>query len=257
MKVVILAGGMGTRFSEETTRRPKPMIEIGDKPIIWHIMREYAFFGYTDFVICCGYKGAVIKDYFLNYNAYYTNCTFTLQPRSVLSGDNYVDPWKVTLVNTGLKTLTAGRVKKIKEYIGEEPFMLTYGDGVSDVDIDELLEFHHSHGKMVTISTVRPEGRFGVIKMNDETGKIERFKEKARKDQGWVNIGFMVCNPEFFDCLGDGSEMLESGPLERLAREGNLMAYRHDGFWAPMDTVHDKAYLEALWISGQAPWKRW
>ena len=257
MKVVILAGGMGTRFSEETELRPKPMIEIGDKPILWHIMKGYAFFGYQDFVICCGYKGPMIKEYFINYSMYQADTTFHLGDDSVSQENSTTEPWRVTLANTGLKTLTAGRILKIKEYIGNEPFMLTYGDGVSDVDLDNLLAFHQSHGKIVTISTIRPQGRFGVVKMDEESGQIERFKEKARKDQGWVNIGFMVCNPEIFDYLGDGSEMLERGPFEKLAAEGQMMAYRHEGFWSPMDTMHDKAYLEELWHSGQAPWKTW
>ena len=257
MKVVILAGGMGTRFSEETILKPKPMIEIGDKPILWHIMKGYAFFGYQDFVICCGYKGPVIKNYFLKYHIYQSDSIFQLSDSTIQHRNDLTEQWRVTLANTGLKTMTAGRLLKIKEYIGNEPFMLTYGDGVSDVDIVKLLKFHKSHGKLVTISTVRPEGRFGVVKMDEKSGQIERFKEKARKDQGWVNIGFMVCNPGVFDYLGDGSEMLERGPFEKLATDGQMMAYRHDGFWSPMDTIHDKAYLDELWITGHAPWKKW
>lgn len=257
MKVVILAGGMGTRFSEETGLRPKPMIEIGDKPILWHIMKIYAFFGFHEFVICCGYKGPMIKEYFINYYTYQSDSIFHLQDSSVSTENCTVEPWKVTLANTGLKTLTAGRVQKIKEYVAGETFMLTYGDGVGDVDLQELLNFHQSHGKICTISTTRPEGRFGVVKMEEETGQIEHFKEKARKDQGWVNIGFMVCNPGIFDYLGDGSEMLEAGPFEKLAADGQMMAYRHNGFWSPMDNSRDKVYLEGLWDHKEAPWKVW
>ena len=257
MKVVILAGGMGTRFSEETSLRPKPMIEIGDRPILWHIMKGYASFGYHEFVICCGYKGPMIKDYFLHYHMYQSDNTFQMQDGTIRDESKTIEPWRVTLANTGLRTLTAGRVLMIRNYVGNEPFMLTYGDGVSDVDLDALLCYHRSHGKLVTISTIRPEGRFGVVKMDETSGQIERFKEKARKDQGWVNIGFMVCNPGIFDYLGDGSEMLERGPFEMLAENGQMMAYRHEGFWSPMDTMHDKAFLEELWKSGQAPWKTW
>lgn len=256
MKVVILAGGMGTRFSEETSLRPKPMIEIGEKPILWHIMKGYAFFGYQDFVICCGYKGSMIKEYFIHYAMYQADSTFHLAEGSI-SSYNKVDTWRVTLANTGLLTMTAGRILKIREYVGNEPFMLTYGDGVSDVNLDELLRYHQSHGKIVTISTMQPQGRFGVVRMDEETGQIVHFKEKAQKDQGWVNIGFMVCNPEIFDYLGDGSEMLERGPFEKLAANGQMMAYRHEGFWSPMDTIHDRAYLEELWTDGQAQWKVW
>ena len=257
MKIVILAGGMGTRFSEETILKPKPMIEIGDKPILWHIMKGYASFGYNEFVICCGYKGPIIKEYFINYSMYQSDTTFHLIDATTSNSNDLTEPWKITLVNTGLKTLTAGRILKAREYLGNEPFMLTYGDGVSDVDISALIDFHLSHGKTVTISTIRPEGRFGVVKLDEISGRIEQFKEKSRKDQGWVNIGFMVCNPEIFDYLGDGSEMLERGPFEKLASEGQMMAYRHEGFWSPMDTIHDKSYLEKLWESEMAPWKLW
>lgn len=257
MKVVILAGGMGTRFSEETSIRPKPMIEIGDKPILWHIMKGYASFGFEDFVICCGYKGSMIKEYFLNYHMYQSDSIFHLEKDIVENGQNIVESWRVTLANTGLQTPTAGRILQIREYVGDEPFMLTYGDGVSDVNIKALLAFHQSHGKMVTISTTRPQGRFGVVQIDEEGGQVERFKEKARKDQGWVNMGFMVCNSGIFDYLGRGDEMLEQGPFEKLAIDGQMMAYRHEGFWSPMDTVHDKVYLEELWTTGKASWKMW
>lgn len=252
MKAVILAGGKGTRFSEETVMIPKPMIEIGEKPILWHIMKLYSYYGITDFIICCGYKGPVIKEYFINYSLYQTNCTLHLSNESM--DREPVEPWKVTLVNTGLRTLTAGRILRAREYIGNESFMLTYGDGVSNVNIKELLEFHQSHKKIATISTTQPEGRFGAIKLSED-GKVEHFKEKARKDQSWVNMGFMVFNPEIFDYLGDGSEMLEASPFEKLAEHGEMMAYRHNGFWSPMDNIHDRGYLEQLWDSGKAPWK--
>lgn len=257
MKVVILAGGMGTRLGEETILRPKPLVEIGGKPILWYIMKIYSAYGFNDFIICCGYKGPMIKEYFIHYHSHCVDCTYDLTDNNIIMKKTEVEPWKVTLVNTGLNTLTGGRILKVREYLGNEPFMLTYGDGVSDVDLNALISFHKLNGKIVTISTTRPQGRFGVVKMDEKSGQIERFKEKARKDQGWVNMGFMVCNPEIFDYLGDGSEMLERGPFERLSSEGQMMAYRHEGFWSPMDTIHDKAYLEELWASGIAPWKLW
>lgn len=257
MKVVILAGGMGTRFSEETLIRPKPMIEVGNKPILWHIMNTYSVYGQNEFIICCGYKGHMIKDYFVHYYMYQSDVTFFIKDREKTEHKNSAEQWTVTLVDTGLRTLTAGRILKIRDYIGDdEEFMLTYGDGVADVDIEALLQFHRSHGKVATISVTRPEGRFGAIKIG-EGGKVESFKEKARKDQSWVNIGYMVMNRSVFDYLGDGSEMLEATPFERLAAEGEMMAYRHPGFWSPMDTIKDKAYLEELWETGNAPWKTW
>ena len=254
MKAVILAGGMGTRFSEETVLKPKPMIEIGEKPILWHIMKLYDYYGITEFIICCGYKGPIIKEYFIKYPVYQSNSTIHLNESAI--DREMVEPWKVTLVNTGLRTLTAGRVLRAREYIGNEPFMLTYGDGVSNVNLCELLEYHKSHGRIATISTTQPSGRFGAIKLRDD-GMVENFKEKARKDQSWVNMGYMVFNPEIFDYLGDGSQMLEAVPFEQLALSGEMMAYKHEGFWSPMDTVHDKEYLEGLWKNGTAPWKVW
>jgi len=257
MKVVILAGGMGSRISEESRFKPKPMIEIGEKPILWHIMKLYSFFGYNDFIICCGYKGYMIKDYFVHYYMYQTESTFDLGADRTQIGHSKAEPWKVTLVNTGLHTLTAGRLLKVKEYIGEdENFMLTYGDGVANVSIPALLDFHWKHGKIATLTTTQPAGRFGTLRIGTD-GRIEQFKEKARKDQSWVNAGFMVLNREVFDYLGDGSEMLEDGPFEALVRRGELAAYRHNGFWAPMDTMREHDDLEALWKSGQAPWKIW
>ncbi len=257
MKVVILAGGKGTRISEESILKPKPMIEIGGMPIIWHIMKIYSFYHFNEFIICCGYKGQMIKEYFIHYYTYRSDSTFSLADQEVTLHENYVEPWKVTLVNTGLNTLTAGRILKIKDYIEDDEFMLTYGDGVSDVNIDSLLNFHHQNGKIATITTTQPAGRFGALKIDPDTNQVKGFKEKARSDSAWVNAGFMVLNRKIFDYLGEGNEMLEAGPLETVAGEGEMMAYKHGGFWSPMDTMRDKEYLENLWESGQAPWKVW
>lgn len=257
MKVVILAGGKGTRISEESKSRPKPMVEIAGKPILWHIMKIYSAFGYHEFIICCGYKGRMIKNYFTRYYRYQTDATFDLKDASVKNHFSPVEPWRVTLADTGENTLTAGRILKIKDYIGEdETFMLTYGDGVGNINLDKLLEFHRKHGKIATISTTQPEGRFGGLNI-DSNGLVQGFKEKARKDQPWINIGYMVFNRGIFDYLGDGSEMLEAVPFENLAADGQMAAYKHEGFWAPMDTVHDKEYLEKLWEADKAPWKVW
>lgn len=254
MKVVILAGGMGTRISEESCFKPKPMIEIGDKPILWHIMKWYASFGFQEFIICCGYKGHMIKNYFVNYYIHQGDSRFYLKSgyRQVVKNDK--EPWKVTLANTGLKTKTSGRILRIRDYVGNSPFMLTYGDGVANVNIIELLEFHKKNGKLITITTTQPEGRFGAIQMSGD-GVVQDFKEKARKDQSWINMGYMVMEPGIFDYLGDGSEMLEETPFERLAADGQMDSYRHMGFWSPMDTIKDKAYLEELWENNRAPWK--
>lgn len=257
MKVVILAGGKGTRISEESKSRPKPMVEIAGKPILWHIMKIYSAFGYHEFIVCCGYKGRMIKNYFTRYYRYQTDATFDLKDASVKNHFSPVEPWRVTLADTGENTLTAGRILKIKDYIGEdETFMLTYGDGVGNINLDKLLEFHRKHGKIATISTTQPEGRFGGLNI-DSNGLVQGFKEKARKDQPWINIGYMVFNRGIFDYLGDGSEMLEAVPFENLAADGQMAAYKHEGFWAPMDTVHDKEYLEKLWEADKAPWKVW
>lgn len=257
MKVVILAGGKGSRMIEESARKPKPMAEIGGKPIIWHIMKLYSHYGFHEFIVCCGYKGHMIKDYFLHYQMYQSDTVFDLGNRkqSFYAGD--AEPWKVTLVNTGLETKTAGRILKIADYLDEdENFMLTFGDGVADVDIPKLLAFHRTGGKIVTLTAVQPAGRFGAIQMSEE-GVIRSFREKARSDQSWINAGFMVMNKKIFPYLGDGSEMMQDAPFENMAAEGQMAAYRHEGFWAPMDTVHDQMYLEELWDSGQAPWKVW
>ena len=257
MKVVILAGGKGTRISEESQLKPKPMIEIGGKPILWHIMKTYSAYGFNEFIICCGYKGQMIKEYFIHYDMYQANRTFSLKEETMLLHENHTEPWIVTLANTGLSTLTAGRILKIRDYIEDDTFLLTYGDGVSDVNIKELVKFHERHGKTATITTTQPPGRFGALKINKSTNQVEGFKEKAREDQAWVNAGFMVLNRRIFDYLGDGSQMLEDGPLELVARDGELMAYKHEGFWSPMDTLRDKQYLETLWESKKASWKIW
>ena len=254
MKIVILAGGMGSRISEESHLRPKPMIEIGGKPILWHIMNIYSKYGFWEYIVCCGYKGQMIKEYFTHYLMYQMDSTFHTIDHKIETHLKKIEPWEITLADTGLKTLTAGRILKIKEYIGlDEEFMLTYGDGVSDIDILKLLEFHQNSGKIATITTTQPSGRFGVVKI-DKCGTVKSFKEKARNDQAWVNAGFMVLNRKIFDYLGDGSEMLEAGPFEKLAAENQMCAYRHNGFWSPMDTMRDKEYLENLWNSGNAPW---
>ncbi len=258
MKVVILAGGRGSRINEESQLKPKPMIEIGGKPILWHIMKLYSYYGFHEFVICCGYKGQIIKEYFINYYMNQSDCTFGLREKEVKVYETYAEPWKVTLANTGLHTLTAGRILKIREYIGDDDeFFMTYGDGVSNVDIPSLLAFHHQNGKIATITATQPLGRFGALQIDAGTGLVQAFKEKARVESGWVNAGFMVLNKRIFDYLGKGEEMLEFGPLERIAGEGELAAYRHNGFWSPMDTMRDKEYLEELWNSGEAAWKVW
>lgn len=255
MKTVILAGGKGTRISEESRLRPKPMVEIGGKPILWHIMRWYASFGFREFVVCCGYKGHMIKEYFVNYYQNNSQIEIRLKNQGVQILARNSEPWRVTLVDTGLETLTAGRLLKVREYTGEEPFFVTYGDGVSDVDIGKLLQFHQEQKRAVTISTMRPEGRFGALKLDEAGQRVLAFKEKAREDQAWVNIGFMVMEPAAYDYLGDGSTMLETVPFERLAADGQMAAYRHEGFWSPMDNIHDREYLERLWNAGKAPWK--
>lgn len=256
MKVVILAGGYGTRISEESQLKPKPMVEIGGKPILWHIMKGYSVQGFNDFIICAGYKQHVIKEYFADYYLHNSDVTFDLADNSMTVHDNFSDPWRVTVVDTGLDTMTGGRVKRIRKYVDGEPFMLTYGDGVSDVNISKLLAFHKSHGKMVTMSAYNVGQRFGVLDIDSE-GKITAFREKFENDGELVNIGFMVCNPDFFDYIDGDSTVLEKAPLERVAKEGQLMAYKHKGFWQCMDTLREKEKLETLWASGEAPWKLW
>ena len=255
MKVVLLAGGFGTRISEESHLKPKPMIEIGDKPILWHIMKSYSAYGFNEFIICLGYKAYSIKEYFADYFLHTSDVTFDLCNNQMTVHRNYSEPWKVTLIDTGLNTMTGGRVKRIQPYIGNEPFLLTYGDGVSDVNIKELVDFHESHGKIATMMAVQPEGRFGVLDV--QNSQIKAFREKSRSDTGYINAGFMVFQPEIFDYISGDSTVLEKEPLEKIASQGQLMAYKHEGFWQCMDTQRDKKKLEELWDSGKAPWKVW
>lgn len=247
MKVVILAGGKGTRISEESKLRPKPMVTIAGKPILWHIMKHYASYGYEEFIICCGYKGNMIKDYFVHYNEQEKEIRFDLNNGQNKMLNWKTENWKVILADTGLETLTAGRIKKIRDYIGNEPFMITYGDGVSDINIDKLLEFHNKEKKTITISSIKPEGRFGALHLSDDGSSVIGFKEKARDDQNWVNMGFMVAEPSIFDYLGDGNDMLERGPFEKMAEKGEMDTYHHEGFWSPMDSIHDREYLEKVY----------
>ena len=256
MKVVILAGGFGTRISEESHLKPKPMIEIGEKPILWHIMKHYSQYGYNEFVICLGYKQYVVKEFFADYFLHTSDVTFDLANNSMKVHNNYAEPWKVTLIDTGLHTMTGGRVKRIREYVGNEPFMLTYGDGVSDIDLKALEEFHRAHGKIATISAVNVGQRFGVLDM-DGTGQINSFREKNDNDGGVINGGFMIMNPEVFEYIEGDTTVLEREPLENLAKNGELMAFHHTGFWKCMDTQRDKMQLEDMWASGKAPWKSW
>lgn len=256
MKVVILAGGFGTRISEESHLKPKPMIEIGERPILWHIMKHYSAYGYNEFVICLGYKQYVIKEFFADYFLHTSDITFDLANNEMIVHNNYSEPWKVTLVDTGLNTMTGGRVKRIKEYVNDETFMLTYGDGVSDVNLDQLVEFHKKNGKIATLTAVNVGQRFGVLDI-DSQNHISSFREKSDNDGSMINAGFMVLEPAIFDYIDGDSTVFEKKPLEEVARNGQLMAYRHDGFWQCMDTQRDKQKLEELWQSGQAPWKAW
>jgi len=259
VKVVILAGGLGTRISEESYLKPKPMIEIGDQPILWHIMKIYSHFGFHDFVICCGYKGHMIKEYFADYYLHRSDVTFDFEAGNRMTvHENVAEPWRVTLVDTGLHTQTGGRVKRVQRYIGDEPFLLTYGDGVSDVDLDALLAQHRASGKVVTLTGIQPGGRFGVLDVAEDEKTVSGFREKAKEDGGWINGGFMVMEPEVFGYLTpDEGCVLEREPMEALAREGKLGIYKHPGFWQCMDTQRDKGRLEELWNSGQALWKVW
>ena len=256
MKVVILAGGFGTRISEESHLKPKPMIDIGEKPILWHIMKIYSHHGFNDFIICLGYKAYSIKEYFAHYFLHESDVTFDFRNGNErLIHHHSAEPWTVTLVNTGLMTMTGGRVKRIQPYVGDEPFLLTYGDGVSDVDISQLVSFHRSHGKIATVTTTQPFGRFGALDLSG-ADQVLGFQEKPKGDGGWINAGFFVLNPEVFDYLQGDETVLEKEPLENLSADGELFAYRHHGFWQPMDTLRDKNYLEGLWSSGP-PWKVW
>ncbi len=256
MKTVILAGGFGTRISEESHLKPKPMIEIGDKPIIWHIMKLYSAYGFNDFIICCGYKAHIIKQYFADYYLHNSDVTFDFANGNATQiHTNTAEPWRVTLIETGLHTMTGGRIRRIRSYVGDETFMLTYGDGVSDIDLGALVKYHKNHGKKATVTAVRPEGRFGILEMTGN--RIDAIYEKEQTDIGWVNAGFFVLEPSVFDTIGDDDTVFEKYPLESLAREGELMAYKYRGFWQCMDTQRDKQKLEELWSSGKALWKKW
>jgi glucose-1-phosphate cytidylyltransferase len=257
MKVVILAGGYGTRLSEESHLKPKPMVEIGDHPILWHIMKIYSHYGFNDFVVCCGYKGYVIKEYFANYYLHNADVSFDFRNGNQMTVHNHVtEPWRVTLVDTGVETQTGGRIKQIRNHVGDEPFMLTYGDGVSDIDIGALVAFHKQHGRLATMTVVQPSGRFGAADLAADD-HVVAFQEKPQGDNAWINSGFFVLNPAVFDYIPDNSTIWERGPLETLAANGDLMAYRHLGFWQPRDTLRDKNMLDNHWKTGRAPWKRW
>jgi len=256
MKVVILAGGFGTRLSEETDRRPKPMVEIGGKPILWHIMKIYSYYGFNEFVICLGYRGYMIKEYFANYFLHQSDITIDLKHHNTEIHDSNAEPWRVTLVDTGLNTQTGGRLKRIQRYIGKERFMVTYGDGVGDVDIKALLDCHEKARKYATVTAVQSPGRFGILEI-DKKDIVRRFREKPGSDGSWINGGFFVFEPAVFDYIDGDDTPLERSPLERLASDNQLAAYRHKGFWQPMDTLRDRFYLEHLWETGGAPWKLW
>jgi glucose-1-phosphate cytidylyltransferase len=257
MKAVILAGGLGSRLSEETVLRPKPMVEIGGKPILWHIMKIYSAFGINDFIICLGYKGEMIKEYFANYVLYSSDVTFDLAKNSIDYHRCGCEPWRVTLVDTGTETMTGGRLRRVLPYVkDEELFCFTYGDGVADINLTELIAFHRGHGRLVSLTAVQPAGRFGALGIGDD-GTLLSFAEKPRGDGGWVSGGFFVLSPEIGAYLEDDTTVWEKGPMEKIMRRGSFSAYKHNGFFHPMDTVHDKEILEALWNSGSAPWKVW
>ena len=255
MKAVILAGGLGTRISEETSIKPKPMIEIGGRPILWHILKGYSAHGVNEFIICCGYKGYIIKEYFANYFLHMSDVTFDMSNNSVQVHQKNVEPWKVTLVDTGESTQTGGRLKRIKEYLGEEDFCMTYGDGVGDVDISRSIKFHKSHGKLATMTATQPAARFGALDLRGT--EIKKFLEKPPGDGGWINGGFFVLSPKVLELIEGDETYWERAPLENLAKTGNLQAFMHKGFWQPMDTLRDKTQLEEMWVSGNAPWKVW
>lgn len=257
MKVVILAGGYGTRISEESMTRPKPMIEINGDPILWHIMKEYSHYGFHEFIICAGYKQHIIKEFFANYYLHHSDITFDFSAENSMTvHNNVVEPWKVTIVDTGLNTLTGGRIKRVGKYIGDEPFLLTYGDGVCDVNIADVVAFHKKHGKLATMTAVQPGGRFGTLEI-DGNGVIEQFAEKRKEDGGWINGGYMVLEPQVLDYIEGDATTFEREPLEKLSEEGQLIAYKYNGFWQCMDTMKDKMYLEELLEKNKAPWKVW
>ena len=257
MKVVILAGGFGTRLSEETAIRPKPMVEIGGKPILWHIMRCYLAHGLDEFVICCGYKGFMIKQYFAEYALHVSDITFDMKNDVTEVHHRTAEPWRVTLIDTGNATMTGGRLKRVRDYVGDESFCFTYGDGVSNVDITRLIEFHRSENSLVTLTAVKPPGRFGGLSLRKEQSRVEAFREKPDGDGSWINGGFFVVEPRAIDEIEGDQTSWEREPLEKIANRGQLSAYKHEGFWQPMDTLRDMNYLQELWDSGAAPWKVW
>ena len=257
MKAVILAGGFGTRLSEATNLIPKPMVEIGGKPILWHIMKTYSLHGINEFVICCGYKAYVIKEWFANYFMHNSDVTVDLANNTIEVHECKAEPWKVTLVDTGLHTMTGGRIKRIQKYIGDEPFLLTYGDGVSDIDIIASIEEHKKNGKALTVTAYKPNGKFGALEI-DDAGSVNAFTEKPAGDGMWINAGYFICEPEVFSYITEGdSTIFEKVPLENLAKDGKMHSYKHTGFWKPMDTLRDNTELNAMWDSGKAPWKKW
>lgn len=256
-KVVILAGGFGTRLSEETSIRPKPMVEIGNKPMLWHIMKIYSAYGLNDFIICCGYKGELIIDYFANYYLHASDITFDIGNNRVEVHRTSSEPWRVTLVDTGEKTMTGGRIKRIQKYIGNETFCMTYGDGVSDVNIADLIEFHHCQKTLATLTAVQPPGRFGAFSLDEDQMILKTFREKPKGDNAWINGGFFVLEPEVFNYIEGDQTVWEREPMQRLAQCGRLAAYRHEGYWQNMDSLRDKNILEELWHSGNPPWKVW
>lgn len=255
MKVVLLAGGLGTRLSEETTIRPKPLVEIGGRPILWHIMKIFAAAGLNEFIVCLGYKGYLIKEFFANYYLHASDVTIDVANNSLEIHQSVAEPWRITLVETGDATMTGGRLKRVRPYLGDEPFLMTYGDGVADVRIQDLLKFHERHGKRATMTVVQPPGRFGATEMDGDL--VAQFREKPQGDGAWINGGFFVLEPAVLDLVESDGTVWEQQPLETLARSGQLAAFRHDGFWHPLDTVRDKRILEDLWASGEAPWKIW
>jgi glucose-1-phosphate cytidylyltransferase len=256
MKVVILAGGLGTRLSEETDIKPKPMVEIGGKPILWHIMKIYSSYGFTDFVICLGYKGYLIKEYFANYFLHQSDLTIDLSNNSIKTHQSDTENWKITLIDTGKDTMTGGRIKRIKKYVENQTFMLTYGDGLADIDINKLIAFHKQQKKYVTVTAVQPEGRFGGLNLGEDN-EVHAFVEKPKGDGNWINGGFFVCEPQIFDFLKDDTSIWEKEPLEEIAKTNQLVAFKHSGFWRPMDTLRDKNDLNDLWQSKRSKWKRW
>lgn len=256
MKVIILAGGLGTRLSEETVLKPKPMVEIGEKPILWHILKTYAAHGFHDFIICLGYKGYLIKEYFINYFYHQANLTVDLSKNQIEVHNTEAEPWRITLIDTGLQTMTGGRIKRCQPYIGNETFMCTYGDGVGDVNIQQLLDFHKQQGKMLTVTSVQPSGRFGALDI-DDNNQVNAFVEKPKGDKAWINAGFFVCESKVFDFIENDETIFEKKPMENIASQGQMVAFKHEGYWKPMDTLRDKHELETEWHSGNAPWKVW